>query len=130
MAAFKVLAAEGSFVQYSRQEKMSGARASEKCRLRRRSSFVHAGDCNVLLCIVRGQRDDENRNRELHRNMERLYRKAYDLGGLTSGEHGVGLAKQPYFLANTPDINLAVMRSVKDALDNRHILNDHISYLK
>ena len=44
MAAFKVLAAEGSFVQYSRQEKMSGARASEKCRLRRRSSFVHGGD--------------------------------------------------------------------------------------
>lgn len=42
----------------------------------------------------------------------------------------MGLAKQPYFLENTPDINLAVMRSVKDALDNRHILNDHISYLK
>ncbi len=33
MAAFKIPAAEGSFVQYSRQEKMSGARASEKCRL-------------------------------------------------------------------------------------------------
>ncbi len=93
-------------------------------------SFGHAGDGNVHLCIVRGQRDEETWNRELHRNMERLYRKAYDLGGLTSGEHGVGLAKQPYFLANTPDINLAVMRSVKDALDNRHILNDHISYLK
>lgn len=48
MAAFKVLAAEGSFVQYSRQEKMSGARASEKCRLRRRSSFVHAGE--IIRC--------------------------------------------------------------------------------
>ena len=44
MAAFKIPAAEGSFVQYRRQEKMSGARASEKCRLRRRSSFVHAGE--------------------------------------------------------------------------------------
>lgn len=93
-------------------------------------SFGHAGDGNVHLCIVRGQRDEETWNRELHRNMERLYRKAYDLGGLTSGEHGVGLAKQPYFLANTPEINLTVMRSVKDALDSRHILNDHISYLK
>lgn len=93
-------------------------------------SFGHAGDGNVHLCIVRGQRDEETWNRELHRNMERLYRKAYDLGGLTSGEHGVGLAKQPYFLANTPEINLKVMRSVKDALDSRHILNDHISYLK
>lgn len=44
-------------------------------------SFGHAGDGNVHLCIVRGQRDEETWNRELHRNMERLYRKAYDLGG-------------------------------------------------
>lgn len=93
-------------------------------------SFGHAGDGNVHLCIVRGQRDEDTWTRELHHNMERLYRKAYELGGLTSGEHGVGLAKRPYFLENTPEINLAVMRSVKDALDNRHILNDHISYLK
>ncbi len=48
MAAFKIPAAEGSFVQYRRQEKMSGRGLRKKCRLRRRSSFVHAGGDHPL----------------------------------------------------------------------------------
>lgn len=93
-------------------------------------AFGHAGDGNVHLCIVRGDRRDEDWQRELKQNMFTLYNKAYEMGGLTSGEHGIGIAKRPYFLANTPSENLDVMRSLKDALDSRHILNDHISYLK
>ena len=93
-------------------------------------AFGHAGDGNVHLCIVRGSRSDADWQRELTQNMFTLYNKAYALGGLTSGEHGIGIAKRPYFLANTPGENLDVMRSLKDALDPRHILNDHISYLK
>ena len=45
-------------------------------------------------------------------------------------KHGIGVAKRPYFLSHMPPENLAVMRSVKDALDAKHILNDHISYLE
>ena len=93
-------------------------------------AFGHAGDGNVHLCIVRGNRSDEEWNTELKRNMSDLYRKAYQLGGLTSGEHGIGLGKQPYFIENTNPTNIELMRSIKDALDARHILNDHISYLK
>ncbi|MGN0801199.1 MAG: FAD-binding oxidoreductase [Candidatus Faecivicinus sp.] len=93
-------------------------------------AFGHAGDGNVHLCIVRGDRDERTWHSELGRNMTTLYNKAYELGGLTSGEHGIGLAKRPYFLSNTPEENLGVMRAVKDALDSKHILNDHISYLK
>lgn len=93
-------------------------------------AFGHAGDGNVHLCIVRGDRDEQTWHSELSRNMTTLYNKAYALGGLTSGEHGIGLAKRPYFLSNTPEENLGVMRAVKDALDSKHILNDHISYLK
>lgn len=48
-------------------------------------SFGHAGDGNVHLCIVRGARDDATWTRELHANMEKIYGKAYSLGGLTSG---------------------------------------------
>ncbi len=93
-------------------------------------AFGHAGDGNVHLCIVRGDRDDETWNRELACVMRTVYGKAYELGGLTSGEHGIGIAKRPYFLENTPAVNLALMRAVKDAIDPKHILNDHISYLK
>ena len=93
-------------------------------------SFGHAGDGNVHLCIVRGNRDEETWARELHEVMTNVYGKAYEMGGLTSGEHGIGIAKRPYYLAATPQVNLDVMRAVKTALDEKHILNDHISYLK
>ena len=93
-------------------------------------SFGHAGDGNVHLCIVRGARDEETWTRELHEVMTDVYGKAYEMGGLTSGEHGIGIAKRPYYLSATPQVNLDVMRAVKAALDDKHILNDHISYLK
>ena len=93
-------------------------------------SFGHAGDGNVHLCIVRGSRDEETWARELHEVMTNVYGKAYEMGGLTSGEHGIGIAKRLYYLAATPQVNLDVMRAVKTALDEKHILNDHISYLK
>ncbi len=93
-------------------------------------SFGHAGDGNVHICIVRGDRGEAEWETQLHGAMSVLYRKAHELGGLTSGEHGVGTAKQPYFFENTPPENLALMRALKDAFDPEHILNDHISYLK
>lgn len=93
-------------------------------------SFGHAGDGNVHLCVMREDRDDATWEKDLHEVMHILYDKAYSLGGLTSGEHGVGIAKRPYFLKNTDPENLSVMRAIKAALDDRHILNDHISYLK
>ena len=93
-------------------------------------SFGHAGDGNVHLCIVRGARNEETWTRELHEVMTNVYGKAYEMGGLTSGEHGIGIAKRPYYLSATPQVNLDVMRAVKTALDEKHILNDLISYLK
>ena len=93
-------------------------------------SFGHVGDGNVHLCIVRGSRDEETWARELHEVMTDVYGKAYALGGLTSGVHGIGIAKRPYYRSATPQVNLDVMRAVKTALDEKHILNDHISHLK
>ena len=92
-------------------------------------SFGHAGDGNVHLCVVRGGRDEETWLRELKNNMKRVYAKAYELGGLTSGEHGIGISKRPYFLHETADENLFVMNRIKDALDPLHILNNRKSYI-
>ena len=92
-------------------------------------AFGHAGDGNVHLCVVRGDRTQTAWEHELSVNMHELYDRAYALGGLTSGEHGVGVSKRPYFLPHTPQENLEAMRAIKTALDARHILNDHISYL-
>ena len=92
-------------------------------------SFGHAGDGNVHLCVVRGGRDEGTWQRELHANMDAAYAEAYRLGGVASGEHGIGLSKRRYFLHETPRENLAVMNAVKTALDPLHILNDQKSYI-
>ncbi|MGN1109945.1 MAG: FAD-binding oxidoreductase [Oscillospiraceae bacterium] len=93
-------------------------------------AFGHAGDGNVHLCMVRGNRDDQQWEHDLRQNMTGVYNYAYSLGGLTSGEHGIGVAKRPYYLSSVSPDNLAVMRAIKSAMDEKHILNDHISYLE
>lgn len=92
-------------------------------------SFGHAGDGNVHLCVVRGHRDEATWQKELHENMDKAYHKAYQLGGIASGEHGIGISKRRYFLRETHWENLRAMNQIKDALDPLHILNDKKSYL-
>ncbi len=92
-------------------------------------SFGHAGDGNVHLCVVRGHRDEATWQKELYANMDKAYHKAYELGGIASGEHGIGISKRRYFLRETHWENLRAMNQIKDALDPLHILNDKKSYL-
>ena len=92
-------------------------------------SFGHAGDGNVHLCVVRGNRSDEEWETELHANLEKLYAKAHNLEGLISGEHGLGVSKRDFFFKETPAANVALMNSVKQTFDPQGILNPKISYV-
>ncbi len=92
-------------------------------------AFGHAGDGNVHVCVARGNRNEEEWQRDLNSNMDKLYAKAYELGGVTSGEHGIGLSKRSYYLHETAKENLLLMNQIKDALDPKHILNDNKSYI-
>ncbi len=93
-------------------------------------SFGHAGDGNVHLCVVRGSRSSEVWESELHDNLEKLYSKAKDFGGLISGEHGLGVSKRDFFFAETPTQNVVLMNSIKKSFDEKGILNPKISYVK
>ncbi|MNO05044.1 putative FAD-linked oxidoreductase [compost metagenome] len=55
--------------------------------------------------------------------MSRIYGKSRELGGLTSGEHGIGLSKKPYFRKAADPGAVLAMRQIKHALDDRQILN-------
>lgn len=102
--------------------------ALEKTHQIRMISFGHAGDGNVHLCIVRGDRDDKSWEEDLDAVLNDLYKEAHDLGGLVSGEHGIGLSKQKYLYKTTNQVNINLMKSIKAAFDDRHIMNPGISY--
>lgn len=88
-------------------------------------SFGHAGDGNVHLCIVRGQLDKATWQIKLDQVLQAIYKKADDLKGLPSGEHGIGLTKKPYFLQYADPLLINIMRNIKKAFDEKNILNPH-----
>jgi glycolate oxidase len=92
------------------------------------AAFGHAGDGNVHLCVMREKRSPQSWARELDRVMSEMCRTITGMGGLVSGEHGIGIAKQPYYLENTPPENLALMRQIKSVFDPKNLLNPGKSY--
>jgi hypothetical protein len=60
------------------------------------SSFGHAGDGNIhvnLMAPVGTKPDD----RHMHRILDELFRGVLQMGGVISGEHGIGLAKKSWW---------------------------------
>jgi glycolate oxidase len=80
------------------------------------SGCGHIGDGNVHITVF--QPDDQRR----HALMEASFEQALAVGGAISGEHGIGTAKLPYFLALTDPVSLELMRSIKRAFDPGGIL--------
>jgi glycolate oxidase len=55
--------------------------------------------------------------------VERLMKKVVELGGSISGEHGIGMAKSPFFCLQHGKAEIAAMQAIKEALDPNNILN-------
>ena len=86
-------------------------------------SFGHAGDGNLHIYILRDDMTPEEWKRNLDEAMDRMYRKARELNGLVSGEHGVGFAKMSYMGENYAPEKIDLMRGIKNAFDPKGILN-------
>jgi len=85
----------------------------------------HAGDGNLHPTILADERDpDEMRRVDLA--VDELFRSMLALGGTLTGEHGIGRMKSPYLHLETGNAALAVMRTIKRALDPRNVLNPAI----
>jgi glycolate oxidase len=82
-------------------------------------TFGHAGDGNMHPTIVY---DPASLDRA-KAAFDGIVRAALDLGGTITGEHGVGLLKQPYLAAALGAEGVRVHRAIKHALDPLNILN-------
>ncbi|HVK57941.1 MAG TPA: FAD-linked oxidase C-terminal domain-containing protein [Candidatus Kapabacteria bacterium] len=84
--------------------------------------FGHAGDGNIHVNImVDMQKPGAKKKCDLA--LDALFRKVVDLGGVVTGEHGIGIAKKPWWpLATSPSVR-KLHHAVKGALDPHGILN-------
>ena len=86
-------------------------------------SFGHAGDGNLHVYICRDSLSDTEWKQVKNDCFDRMYAKAVELGGLVSGEHGIGYAKKEYLRRQYGPTPIALMQGIKRVFDEKNILN-------
>jgi glycolate oxidase len=86
------------------------------------ATLGHVGDGNLHPNFI-FERDDPNADLVTEVARGELYAAAIALGGTVTAEHGIGAARRDYLAAQVGEDALAVMRSIKQALDPLGILN-------
>ena len=86
-------------------------------------SFGHAGDGNLHIYLCRDGLDDVQWENRKEKAFSLMYEKSKEMGGLVSGEHGIGLDKRKYLLDMLGERQLELMRGIKNVFDPKGILN-------
>ncbi|NBU72525.1 MAG: FAD/FMN-containing dehydrogenase, partial [Bacteroidetes bacterium] len=86
------------------------------------SSFGHAGDGNIHVNLMApvGTRVDDPR---MHRVLDELFQGVLRMGGVISGEHGIGLAKKPWWPQAASPALRYLHKKIKRAFDPSGCLN-------
>lgn len=86
-------------------------------------SFGHAGDGNLHVYVLRDAMNEEQWKKKLGDVFDCMYRRARELEGVVSGEHGIGFAKRSYLFEDYSAENILLMKNIKLAFDAKNILN-------
>jgi glycolate oxidase len=85
-------------------------------------NFGHAGDGNIHVHIML----DKSILAEVkaaEAAIEKVFDATLALGGTISGEHGIGIAKRPYFSKEVGPIEQEIMKKIKQVFDPKGLLN-------
>ncbi len=85
--------------------------------------FGHAGDGNIHVNIMVPDMTDPSQSDRAEAALDDLFRHVLSLGGVISGEHGIGLAKKRWFSSAVDDAGRALHLALKKALDPNGLLN-------
>jgi glycolate oxidase len=86
-------------------------------------NFGHAGDGNVHVNVLKDDLPDEDWAALVPVITEEIYRLALSLGGTITGEHGIGATRREYLPMALDDVQIELMRGMRDLFDPNRILN-------
>lgn len=86
-------------------------------------SFGHAGDGNVHVNILKDEIPSNRWEAVLPVVQESIYRLSLSLGGMITGEHGIGVIRRRYLPLALDDIQIDLMRRIRKVFDPGYILN-------
>ena len=86
-------------------------------------SFGHAGDGNLHIYICRDELGQDDWEKTLNSCFDSMYKRAEEMGGLVSGEHGIGYAKKEYMKKQYGETPILLMQGIKRVFDDKNILN-------
>jgi D-lactate dehydrogenase (cytochrome) len=86
------------------------------------ATFGHAGDGNVHHFVMVDPDDPESVEAG-ETVSKRLVEHTIELGGTSTGEHGIGTGKREYLVEEQDETAIEAMRSIKRSLDPNGILN-------
>lgn len=83
----------------------------------------HAGDGNLHIFGVSNTMEEEEFKRQIDEWMWAMYKKAKEMGGELTGEHGIGSGKIKYFEDYVGPRSMDLHKAIKLAFDPKNILN-------
>jgi len=86
-------------------------------------NFGHAGDGNIHIYALSNDLELDEFRKRADKFFTDIYGKAAELGGLISGEHGIGSGKIDYLEASVGKKQMQLMEGIKRVFDPNMILN-------
>ncbi|MFA6448374.1 MAG: FAD-linked oxidase C-terminal domain-containing protein [bacterium] len=85
--------------------------------------YGHAGDGNIHANIVKGEMGDDKWRNELPALIGNIFDAVVGMGGMISGEHGIGYTQKMYLPLALSAREIALMKAIKNVFDPKGILN-------
>lgn len=85
--------------------------------------YGHAGDGNLHVNILKKDLTDEEWNNKVEKAVEEIFKLTVSLGGMISGEHGIGYSQKKYLTLALSKEQINLMKKIKSAFDPKNILN-------
>lgn len=85
--------------------------------------YGHAGDGNLHIRIKKEGTQNSMDDPAMVESLRALFRLVKSLGGTISGEHGIGLIQKGYMDIVFNEVELRLMKAIKQAFDPNNILN-------